>query len=181
MQLDVSVNKFVTEFYEFQTDGYKNKKYLLEKIKKLEFNKSKNLSTTFKNYKNIIFENKDFKEFKDFICKNIEAVLSDATNKKQFEMISSWFQIYSKNQFHDFHAHGTHENYYSCIYYVNAGKKSANTVFAFPGYPYIEISKTFHILSKTGKMVLFPSYIPHYVEPNQDTSRVIFSCNIHAI
>lgn len=89
-----------------------------------------------------------------------------------------WIQKYEKNDFHNIHIHTTIKNEYSLIIYIDGTEKSSKTVFHNPSYPYVDISRM-NVTPKPGRVVLFPSHLPHGVLPNKDKKRIIVSANIY--
>jgi hypothetical protein len=167
---------FVTEFFEIDTVPFNRKNDLIKNIKKLNFKTIDCVESTYDKTNNVL-ENKGFEKFKNFITNYIQAINLNFLNKKKFAIGNSWFQLYKKEQHHTFHTHGYTENQFSLIYYIKVTENSSKTVFQFPGYPYIENQQRYKIKPKENKLIIFPAYIPHYVEPNKDKSRLIFSCN----
>lgn len=119
---------------------------------------------------------KIFEHFQSFFSK----ILNYYTFK-EFITTHWWIQRYDKNDNHDLHTHGHFMNELSYIIYLQCSPQSAKTVFYMPGYPYIQIGDPLKIQPQSGMCVLFPSYMPHSVEPNNDSDRIIMSGNIKVI
>ena len=104
----------------------------------------------------------------------IKEELSDFSKKLNILLVETWIQKYQKNNFHDLHIHpGTD---YSFVWYIECTEKSSKTVFFSPGYPYIDKHKL-EVYPNSGKLILFSSFIPHHVLPNDDETRLIISGN----
>ena len=103
-----------------------------------------------------------------------------------------WFNVNRKNHFNYPHTHGG--STYSGIYYLSVPEDSGNLIFnnpdsmiknlTFYGEPmktYNEFNSTqFNIIPKEKLLVLFPSHIEHYVEPNNgDKPRISIAFNIN--
>lgn len=96
------------------------------------------------------------------------------------KVIHAWIQGYGENNFHDCHTHS--ECSYSCVLYLNCSDQSSETVFYHPTHPHAssyQVKKTMiKIKPKIGKLIIFPSYLPHTVLPNKDRKRLILSANL---
>ena len=90
---------------------------------------------------------------------------------------NSWGQKYIKNQAHTIHTHPN--SIYSGIIYVEV--TDAPTFFLHPYAGNIPDSRKFAYLYENGEpntMILFPSYIPHFVEKHtNNTERIVISFN----
>ena len=98
-------------------------------------------------------------------------------NYKKFNITKWWLQKYEKNQYHDLHMHGTEKDWYSIILYLDCTKDSSCVNFYSPLYPYV-INQSISFKPEKGLLIIFPSYLPHCVPPNNDLQRFIFSANI---
>lgn len=102
-----------------------------------------------------------------------------------------WYNVNRKNNFNYPHTHGG--STFSGIYYLSVPKNSGKLIFnnpdatiknlTFYGKPmkiYNEFNSTqFNIIPKEKLLVLFPSHIEHYVEPNKnDDPRISIAFNI---
>ena len=102
-----------------------------------------------------------------------------------------WYNVNRKNNFNYAHTHGGSN--YSGIYYLSVPENSGKLVFnnpdtmiknlTFYGQPmktFNEYNSTqFNVIPKEKLLVLFPSHIEHYVEPNKsDEPRISIAFNI---
>jgi len=153
--------------------------FTIKNLSKIKFKKNKNdkMQTTFY-HNNAIIEEDDFAEYKQNLIKfiNISGEILNFT----FDLFSSsWFQKYSNGQHHPLHIHGTQKTMYSLIHYLKVSKKSSTTNFYPPGYPYLGNEQKIKITPENNKIIIFPSWIPHEVEYNNDIVRTIFSANFY--
>ena len=103
------------------------------------------------------------------VLKNLKLQITEILNLKNLLLTNSWAQLYNKGDKHSVHTHPN--SVYSGIIYLNS-KKSSPTVFYDRNF-----NKYFH-QSKKNTLILFPSHIPHGVEPlNKDEQRLIISFN----
>ena len=100
---------------------------------------------------------------------------------------SSWVNILHVGGAVDIHRH--HNSIVSGAYYPHVHPDSAPLIFVSPldGYRMMDSQKfathtkyaenTHHVSSATGKLVLFPSWLQHYVPPNTSELRITVSFN----
>jgi hypothetical protein len=137
------------------------------------------MRTSFFKEKNILLY-KDFKFLLDE-CHLFFNYVAQENNYKEGKVVSSWFQIYRKGDFHHTHIHNIStrtRKSWNFIFYIECPKNSSNTIILEPGYPYIDNTTPISITPTVGKCVAFPGHIPHFVEPNKSNQRTILSCNV---
>jgi uncharacterized protein (TIGR02466 family) len=100
---------------------------------------------------------------------------------------SSWMNILSKGGAVDIHRH--HDSIVSGAFYPHVAPNSAQLIFVSPldGYRMMDSTRfvtstsysenAHHVSSETGKLVLFPSWLQHYVPPNESELRITLSFN----
>lgn len=98
---------------------------------------------------------------------------------------SSWFNIYNKNDYQEYHNHI--ETDISCIYYLKGNEGSANTIFTDFDYLKHQVavtkwnpdnSGTFTVTFKEGVLVVFKSDMLHCVEKhNLNSDRITIANN----
>jgi len=103
---------------------------------------------------------------------------------------SSWVNILRKGGSVDIHRH--HESVISGAFYPQVRPNSASLIFVSPldsyrmmdstrprfsgrGSPYL--NNAHHVSAETGKLVLFPSWLQHYVPQNDSELRITVSFN----
>jgi len=123
--------------------------------------------------------------------KSLEVLKKYDLNKKYKTFVQNiWININKKGDFNIPHLHPG--SFFSGVFYVNCNENSGNIVFENPAltFEYFisnkEIEKNnnynsgrmFHA-PQNNKLVIFPGYLNHYVEPNQnDEERISISFNI---
>lgn len=102
-------------------------------------------------------------------------------------IVSSWVNILSVGGSVDIHRH--HGSIVSGAFYPQVQPNSAPLIFVSPldGYRMMDSQKfvthtpyaenAHHVSSETGKLVLFPSWLQHYVPPNNSELRITLSFN----
>ena len=103
-------------------------------------------------------------------------------------IVSSWVNILHAGGSVDSHRH--HDSIVSGAYYPHVHPNSAPLVFVSPldGYRMMDMgpqfvtstayaNNTHRVLAETGKLVLFPSWLQHYVPPNASELRITLSFN----
>jgi hypothetical protein len=108
-------------------------------------------------------------------------------HKTKYIINNFWINKNTKGSFNRSHVHaGCH---FSAVYYVKAPENCGNIVFTNPnlgarmhGFDSINNEKfrsQWSLKPEKGLFILFPSYIPHEVEPNQsDEERISASFNV---
>lgn len=99
-----------------------------------------------------------------------------------------WATIYTNNAYVPEHIHNN--SLYSGVFYVKTPKNCGNLVFKDPSYiaktmssklnsDFPSVSIIHEQVVEEGLIVLFPSWLPHYSQPNQsDDDRIIISFNL---
>lgn len=136
-------------------------------------------------------ESKPHLKFFNKVAPCLERVTSDLNWNRQeygYKITSTWAIINPKYACNQSHIHGN--NLISAAYYVKFPKNSGNITFVDPRPSTLflnprcqktnslnEQEVTVH--PKTGALVMFPSYLWHWVAPNlSDEDRVILSFNV---
>ncbi len=100
---------------------------------------------------------------------------------------SSWMNILSSGGSVDIHRH--HDSIVSGAFYPHVLPNSSPLIFVSPldGYRMMDSTRfvthssyaenVHHVSSETGKLVLFPSWLQHYVPPNKSDLRITLSFN----
>ena len=124
----------------------------------------------------------------------IRPLCEGIANKVWAMMISEfsfeyWYNINSTGDYNTQHTHP--ESIVSGVYYVTVPKDSGNIVFMRSQAEFDALSRivtekvspvidcSHYRIPAEGKMVLFPGYVPHYVEQNKSTDdRISISFNL---
>jgi len=174
--LIINKRTFDISFYEIEL-SFDNSK-IINYLKNHQMTKESMLTTYYES-KNVL-EEKELNEFKNYIYSHVNLFVKDVLKKEKVVFKESWFQAYEKNSYHALHVHENKEKDWSLIYYIQVSSDSAKTIMHLPGFPYVpDIRK--YIIPKKDLLVLFPSYLPHQVELNQDNERIILSANLEII
>lgn len=102
------------------------------------------------------------------VLKNLKKQVTDILDKKNLFLGNNWAQLYNKKDQHKIHVHGN-SCYSGIIYLCNKGS------------PTLFYDRDFDIYQsqvKKNMLLLFPSWIPHQVEPlKKNENRLIISFN----
>lgn len=154
----------------------------------------------------------EFQSLVSFIADSLQKTVGQANAgvwpggrmRLQLQIVGCWFQIQNGMAFHDVHTHGNCS--WSGVYYVQCDSKdkrqahqslgSMNGVTRFYGPytdwlsgAYMDIGNaylqknTLDVDPEPGKLVLFPSYLPHKAMPyegEQDRIIVSFNAQVHS-
>ena len=116
-----------------------------------------------------------FQEFNSIILSACQSILPD----KPIYMQSRWANI---NEHGDFNFAQTHEGTLSGVFYCKTPKNSGRLVFVDPAvrnHCHIIKNKNFQVTPEQLALIIFPSWLEHYVEPNESEElRVSISFNI---
>lgn len=166
ISFDISFYEIELEFDNSSVINYlKNHKMIKEEM-----------LTTYYEYTNVL-EEKNLEDFKNHIYNHINLFVKNVLKKEKVILKESWFQAYETNSYHPLHIHGVQEKDWSFIYFVQASLSSAKTIMHLPGYPYVPNVRKY-ITPRKDLLVMFPSYLPHQVELNKDSERIILSANL---
>jgi len=110
-------------------------------------------------------------------------------NIKNHYFSNFWINISGKHNYNRLHSHSG--SFISGAYYIKVPKNSGGIVFENPAYMFIENTFTnrnawnsynspeWRIEPQEGQLIMFPSYLRHYVEENKrDEDRISLSFNI---
>lgn len=154
----------------------------------------------------------EFQALISFIADSLQKTIGQANSgvwpagkmRLQLQMVGCWFQIQNGMAFHDVHTHGNCS--WSGVYYVQCdapekrcahpslGQMNGVTRFYGPytdwlsgahmdiGNAYLQ-KNTLDVEPEPGKLVVFPSYLPHKAMPyegEQDRIIVSFNAQVHS-
>lgn len=122
--------------------------------------------------------NSVFKPFVDTL-NNIAAEALSLYSKKRYSIQSMWANV---NYTNNFNAHHIHEGYLSGVFYLQVPANSGRLILVNPairsGMSLIR-QKDYPISPEPLACILFPSWLEHYVEPNNsEQPRISISFNI---
>jgi uncharacterized protein (TIGR02466 family) len=135
---------------------------------------SKNTYNTYGTYN--LINIKEFNNLNEWIFEQIKNYSNKLGYKNNFICDESWFNIYNKNDFQEFHTHSKHS--LSAIYFLNSPKEgAARTFFESPikeesqdplcDYNNPLLFKKVHYYPKPGRLIIFRSNISHCVERHE--------------
>jgi uncharacterized protein (TIGR02466 family) len=101
---------------------------------------------------------------------------------------ASWFNVLGNSGVVEKHKHvdswlNTKGSVVSGAYYPHVEVGSVPLIFDFPDKRKLSIKDTqydtipFSVESKSGNLILFPSWLPHWTEPNETSERITVSFN----
>jgi uncharacterized protein (TIGR02466 family) len=127
----------------------------------------------------------------DAVIENLKPMHTEFGLKEDYRMQlgNLWININNKSSFNRPHRHP--ESTVSGVYYVSVPKDSGNIVFNHPAVVqsyHINAStlkntnsinaSTWHLTPESGLLIMFPSWLEHYVEPsNSDEDRISIAFN----
>jgi len=126
------------------------------------------------------------------LVKEIQLAINDYV--LQFEELeptiisASWFNVLGSGGVVEKHKHvdswlNTKGSVVSGAYYPHVESGSVPLIFDFPDKRKLSIQDTkydtipFSVESKSGNLILFPSWLPHWTEPNETNERITVSFN----
>jgi uncharacterized protein (TIGR02466 family) len=156
------------------TDSYK---------KYMQYRKDENLNTTYHTYHDILSEIKLI-DLRNEINNAIREFAAAHGTKIENASIHSWINYFEPGNYEERHDH--YGNIISGVYYVQAMPNTGNFEYYEPAKQkcmwnalYTNIRNVSEVQPKTGKMILFPSYLEHCVKRNVSSStRISIAFNI---
>ena len=140
----------------------------------------------------------DFLQDSEFVIRKWKKILVDVVAqfgksiylKEPFtiHVDKPWLNVNRKNHHNITHTHGGND--YSVVYYCEVPKNSGRLVFENPVLHQRTTTLWYHkhdmwnsefiyFTPKKYGLVIFPSYLPHYVEPNKSNKpRISLACNL---
>jgi uncharacterized protein (TIGR02466 family) len=180
-------NIFPTPVYTSRLDRKLTEEELLFIDKnKLNINRNENNTVSNDNY---ILNNKEFKNLKEELDLRVQdyfnKIISPIDGITPY-VTQSWLNYTEKNQSHHQHEHPN--SIISGVFYIKCNKNIDSIKFINKKYDSIKIevkeyniwnSKSVSLLVKTGDIILFPSWLTHMVETNQeDDTRISLAFNV---
>ena len=113
------------------------------------------------------------------LLKNLKNQIIEILDSKKLILKNNWAQLYKKNYYHEIHTHQGVD--YGGIIYIKKNYNDDNaSTFFYDIFQNFTPDKTpvsgFPFKEKT--LLLFPAFIPHYVNPlKTDGSRIVISFN----
>jgi uncharacterized protein (TIGR02466 family) len=182
---------FPTELYFVDIyDEIENEKYRRELIN-LSITESSKIVSNRNGWQSDItlWQNETFKSLLEKSSVIIQSIISDiSSNKPEFVIRSMWGNINPKGGFNFTHVHPT--GWLSAVYYVSVPEGCPGITFQDPRPAKMmdfqnsclvdDLYHTHH--PKNGELILFPSWLPHFVDPNQSNQdRISISFNVELL
>ena len=127
--------------------------------------------------------------------KVVELNVSLGYEYTQFILNNSWININGNKDFNVAHLHAS--TFYSAVYYVKGGENKGNVIFCnpvhyFEGFMEMNKIKSYGMYNSaewyfppvTGRLLIFPSWLTHYVKPNltnEDRISIAFNFSVEKV
>lgn len=166
------VTLFTTDIYQLHVDNVINHALYFKQFVD-ELSTHQHVNTDY--YSKTVYKLPE--DLKQTILDNSSKILgSDKIKIKKY-----WLQDYKTDQYHGLHTHG--QSIMSGVYYLKYSGSGGNIVFQNPNsVQWATSTGPFEkrVQPQAGMMLLFPGWMPHRVEPIQDTvkERTVLSFNI---
>ena len=134
-------------------------------------------------------KNEVFKDFNKDICISAFDILDKLNYKAdKIEITDMWANVLKKNETHQPHNHSN--NFLSGVFYLNADdtmpgitfqdpRPGANIILPRKKMDHINNASLLHYKAKTNRIIMFPSWLVHWVPINLSTNnRISISWNI---
>lgn len=120
-----------------------------------------------------------FREFVNGTLKNLYTEITKEYTDQLFKITSMWANVNGKG---DFNYHHTHEDELSGVFYLQVPENSGRLIFVNPAIrseQHVIRNSNYPVEPQKLACIVFPSWLEHYVEPNQSTEeRISISFNI---
>lgn len=137
----------------------------------------------------MLWNNEVFKPLLEKSTAVIQSIIADySQNRPEFVIRSMWGNVNPKGGYNLTHVHPS--GWMSCVYYVNVPENSSGITFEDPRPAKImdfqqsclRDDNYFTHQPTTGDLVIFPSWLPHFVNPNPtDDLRMSISFNVELV
>jgi len=110
------------------------------------------------------------------LVKLLNSHIFNFTSDPNITIKEMWFNISSFTNFNAPHTHHHNKNNLSGVLYLKVPKNSGRIIFLDP----LSINDPSYLTPKEKDIILFPSILPHYVEPNlsqEDRISIAFNLN----
>lgn len=120
---------------------------------------------------NKLYDWPEFQELLNFIDPHLEIYCErNSINRSDLNIANMWANRYRQYSFVKPHKHGDKKNNISAVFYLQKPKKSGNLHI---GIPTNDIPEDCYVEINEGDIILFPSYLMHWSEPNLNTKEKI--------
>lgn len=113
----------------------------------------------------------EFQELLNFIDPHLEFYcVENSIDRSSLNIANMWANTYSQYSFVKPHKHGDKKNNISAVFYLQKPEKSGNLHI---GIPTDNVPEDCYVEIREGDVILFPSYLMHWSEPNLNTKEKI--------
>ena len=120
-----------------------------------------------------------FQEFNQSLLRMCKSIIDEYNNSADLYIDGMWGNI---NQRGDFNAHHVHSGVLSGVFYCQVPKDSGRLILVDPAvrsHASLIKNKNYPIIPERLALIVFPSWLEHYVEPSAtDETRISISFNI---
>jgi len=114
-----------------------------------------------------------FDYFKKYIFNDFAKSFCSFIKVNSIQITNLWFQVYEKNDFHEFHTH-TRTNFTN-VFYLNLPSDKVKTDIKLN-------NKKINLSVKEGDILSFPAYYPHQSPKNiYDENKIVISFNMDCV
>lgn len=177
-----SLDIFPTKMFEYRLDPADSFNLLNEVMRKEDTLKIISSIRQTQSTEEYMTDYPNTKEKPGVKLENLEHIFTILENKfgeynTSFNVTSYWIAVYLKSGFHGLHNHNTtiteHENYSGIIYLTDIG---CTTFYSTSPSSF---DKMYTSNSEMGKIIIFPSTLPHAVEPtyHEENKRYVIAFN----
>lgn len=123
------------------------------------------------------------KKYINYIVPSLELLCNDLKSNLEFDIKSSWMNLYKKGYYQELHMHVPDE--LVCVFFMNSGEDFSkfyfydrNTDIPFIWTKILDLRLRHFVEYEEGDIIFFPSHMLHGVSKhNSDVVRKTFSCN----
>ena len=135
------------------------------------------LTSRYKHYNLLLFDNYQLKKLESFIAENVKNFLTYKNLNHTKIYIQCWYNVLRKNEKIDIHQHRNLEDIHLSFISGHFSTTENNTQTC---YASLDKKNSVSVDNEPGKITLFPSYIPHYTTVNnQDKERISIAFDIY--
>jgi uncharacterized protein (TIGR02466 family) len=182
----------ISSFKNHQEESNKLTKFCLnlEKTKRKDVVTSWISKNTFNTLNSVdISKLENFKNINNFVYKEVDAFRKTINYPKPLKVSGGWINVYKKYDFQEYHHHSQH--HLSAIYFLNSHETCAKLFFKSPISNYPNIPNPNQHMPFTwqdvrfkpvqGNLIIFPSYLNHCVEQQENNkTRISLAYNFDA-
>ena len=133
-----------------------------------------------------VHKNKKFDLLNKWILNQVNKYIEETSMVFKIKEMDSWFNIYKKNDFQEFHEH--YNSCISCVYFLKSNKKSSRLIFKssvsdFKNIKYnnfVSLNAPVHYQPIPGRLIVFRSFMFHCVEKQKNNElRISLAYNFY--